>query len=197
MPEEQPDQFRFGRTIALAGVVFVISLAILTLTLLALNLLPNLVPILYPASNSLLYSRDHSLITLTQEPMVEPESNPSNPIYAAIYTAQQAWVNGNADEFADLFTETGEFVVPGHVYRGRDAIRDVTAEFSQTHNNVQIDIHRIISEGSQAVVEWQWQDTDIASGKRTVADDAIVVDFEADLIKRWREYIDATSSSLG
>jgi uncharacterized protein (TIGR02246 family) len=183
MTDEQPDRFRLGRTIALAGVVFVISLAILTMTLLALGLLPQIVPTLYPSS---------SATTLTEVTMVRTEASQSNPIHMAIYTAQSAWMSGDADKFANLFTKDGEFIVPGQVYRGRDEIRTVTAEFAATHSNVEIDIRRIISEGSQAVVEWHWEDTEIASGKRTTADDAIVVDFEAEQIKRWREYIDTT-----
>jgi uncharacterized protein (TIGR02246 family) len=183
MTDQQPARFRLGRTIALAGVVVAISLAILTMTLLALNLLPQIFPTLYPASSAAM---------LTGATMVTTGATQSNPIRMAIDTARNAWMNGEADQFANLFTEDGEFIVPGHVYRGRDEIRTVTAEFAESHSNVQINIHRIITEGNQAVVEWHWEDTEIASGKRTVADDAIVIDFEVEQIKRWREYIDTT-----
>lgn len=48
---EDPSKPRLGRTIAMAGVVFAISLAIISMTLLALLLLPQLFPILAPAAS--------------------------------------------------------------------------------------------------------------------------------------------------
>lgn len=47
MTSQDPDRFRLGRTIALAGVVFVISLAILCMTLLAAGLAPEIFPTLF------------------------------------------------------------------------------------------------------------------------------------------------------
>ncbi len=47
MALQDPDRFRLGRTIALAGVVFVISLAIMFMTLLAFGLAPEIFPTLF------------------------------------------------------------------------------------------------------------------------------------------------------
>jgi ketosteroid isomerase-like protein len=44
--------------------------------------------------------------------------------------------------------------------------------------------------GDQAVVEWQWRDTEDTTGVRHRADDAMVIDFKDGSIVRWREYID-------
>jgi uncharacterized protein (TIGR02246 family) len=112
-------------------------------------------------------------------------------IHSTIEKARTAWMTGDADAFVALFTQDGEFVIPGHVYRGVDEIRTVMADFVETHSNVEIIIYRIIIDGNQAVVEWHWEDTTTETGKRMIADDAIVVDFEGELIRRWREYIDA------
>lgn len=111
-----------------------------------------------------------------------------------IETARTAWLTGNADQFAALFSQDGELIIPGQVYSGTAAIRSVMAEFAQTHSVVQIQIQRIMIDGNQAVVEWHWEDTETQTGKRTVADDAIVVDFTASQISRWREYIDASQT---
>lgn len=117
---------------------------------------------------------------------MEPDS-----IRSTIQQARDAWITGNAAAFADLFTRDGEFVVPGRVYRGREAIRAAAAEFSQGHSGVAIQLHRLLIDGDRAVVEWRWQDTETATGIQTQADDAIVVEFAAGQISRWREYIDS------
>lgn len=178
---EQPDRGKIGRTVALTGVVFAISLAVLSMTLLALNLLPQIFPTLVPSTG-----------TFTTAPMVsmtETKADQPTSFQSVIEAARDAWVTGNADAFAALFTEDGEFVVPGQIYRGSAAIRSVITEFSETHTNVQINIQRTIVSDNQAVVEWRWQDRD-ATGKQTIAEDAIVVDFVGTQISRWREYID-------
>lgn len=114
-----------------------------------------------------------------------------------IEQARDAWIAGDADAFAALFRQTGEFVVPGQVYRGPDAIRSAVVEFAAGHSNVAIDLHRVIIDSNQdtvqAVVEWHWEDTETKTGKRTQADDAIVVDIQAGQISRWREYIDTAT----
>lgn len=47
MTPQNSDRFRLGHTIALAGVVFVISVAILCMTLLAAGLAPEIFPTLF------------------------------------------------------------------------------------------------------------------------------------------------------
>jgi uncharacterized protein (TIGR02246 family) len=189
MAEKQPERSKLGQTVALTGVVFAISLAVLSMTVLALNLLPQIFPTLVPSTGTF----TTPLITMT-----EAKSTPNlsrSRVEAIIEAARIAWVTGNADAFANLFTEAGEFVIPGQTYRGRAAIRSVIAEFSETHTHVQIDIQRVMIDGNQAVVEWHWQDTD-ATGKRTVAEDAIVIDFVETQISRWREYIDEATPRI-
>ncbi len=114
-------------------------------------------------------------------------------IRTLIEQAGRAWITGDADAFATLFTPDGEFVVPGKRWRAQPAIREVLAGFAARYSDVRIDIRRIIVEGDQAVVEWYWEDTKNGTGMRNRADDAIVVDFRDGRISRWREYIDTQS----
>jgi len=113
-----------------------------------------------------------------------------------IRQAGQAWIAGDADTFAGLFTSDGEFVVPGKRRQGPSAIREVLAGFAQGYSDIKIDIRRIIVDGDQAVVEWYWEDTKNATGVRNRADDAIVVDFKDGRISRWREYIDTKTPAM-
>lgn len=116
-------------------------------------------------------------------------------IRSLIHTAREAWVAGKADEFANLFTSQGEFIVPGQRWVGRSEIRQAIADFSASAEDVTIVIQRILIDGETAVVEWDWADTEKASQRRNRANDAIVVDFQDGLISRWREYIDTRTPS--
>jgi uncharacterized protein (TIGR02246 family) len=116
-------------------------------------------------------------------------------INSIIQQASQAWTTGNADLFASLFTPDGEFVVPGEIHRGPEAIRQVAQSFADRYSDVTIKIRRIIFAFDHCVVEWYWEDTKNETGARSRADDAIIIDFKDDLISRWREYIDTKSPS--
>ncbi len=109
-----------------------------------------------------------------------------------IQQAAEAWITGEADAFASLFLPDGEFIVPNNRWVGVAKIRQVAADFAADYE-VKIEIQRTIVEEDRAVVEWHWSDTEKATGKCNQAEDAIVVDFKAGKISRWREYIDATS----
>jgi uncharacterized protein (TIGR02246 family) len=110
-------------------------------------------------------------------------------IRSLIQKAGDAWMAGDADGWAALFIPDGEFIVPGNRWVGQEEIRKAASDFASNYT-VKINIRRIIIEGNQAVVEWHWQDTEKATGRLSQADDAIVVDFQAGQISRWREYID-------
>jgi uncharacterized protein (TIGR02246 family) len=126
-----------------------------------------------------------------------------------IHSARDAWITGDADAFANLFTPDGEFMVPGDQWVGPAAIRNSVMEFIDRYTDVKITIHRILVNDPQnapqngqcdrpdyqyqAVVEWDWEDTDSSTGHRNYAQDAIVIDFRGTQITRWREYIDAES----
>ncbi len=116
-------------------------------------------------------------------------------VRSRIEQAAASWVNGDAQIFAALFAPDGEFVVPGQRWVGVEAIQRAAADFASSHSHVKIEIQRILVDHQQAVVEWQWEDVETSTGKHTRADDAIVVDFVGDRIKRWREYIDSTLPS--
>lgn len=117
-------------------------------------------------------------------------------VEAAVARAQAAWINGDADVFANLFTPDGEFIVPGLRLRGQAAIRKLTADVSAGLVDVSIEVRRIILDGEQAAVEWYWEDTNPATGQRNRADDVIVIDFRGDRIQKWREYIDTQTPQL-
>lgn len=114
-------------------------------------------------------------------------------IETIIYQARDAWINGDAKGFSALFHPDGVLIVPGQQWQGQEAISQSLAEFAATHTEVNIQIHRILIDGHCAVIEWSWQEMEKATGKRSQAEDAIVIEFKDGLIQRWREYIDLES----
>jgi uncharacterized protein (TIGR02246 family) len=105
-----------------------------------------------------------------------------------IKIAAQACMARDAEAFASLFTTDGALIIAGHQIVGKPAIEKATADYLATREQIQVTIHRIIVENNQAVVEWTWEDTKIETGQRNCAANAIVVEFKAGLICRWREY---------
>lgn len=114
---------------------------------------------------------------------------------SAIKQARDAWVRQDAEALAQLFTPDGELIVPGSRWRGQTQIRAEVSRFALQYSEVQIDIQRIILAEDSAVVEWHYEDTEQATGRRNKADDAIVVDFKDGRIERWREYFDTQPPS--
>ncbi len=120
---------------------------------------------------------------------VKPEE-----IRCIIQQASEAWITGNAEAFAALFLPDGEFIVPNNHWVGQRLIRQVLADFTAQYEVTRIEIRQLIVEDDRAVVEWYWEDREKATGKCNQADDAIVINFKAGKISRWREYIDVMSS---
>lgn len=128
-----------------------------------------------------------------------PEANeintmtPPDQIQSIIQQARSAWLTGNAAAFAALFAAEGEFIAPGNRWVGPDQIRQAAAAYAAAYDVLRIDIRQVIQANERAVVEWYWQDREKSTGQESQADDAIVIDFQAGCITRWREYIDAVS----
>ncbi len=121
--------------------------------------------------------------------------NISSPqeIRALVELAKNAWIDRDADALAQLFTPDAQIIVPGQRWQGQAKIRTEVAKFARLYTDVQITIHRTIVDGNQAAVEWHYEDTETATGKRSQADDAIVIEVNNGRISYWREYFDTSS----
>ena len=120
---------------------------------------------------------------------------PNPEIQALVRKARHAWLTRNADEFVNLFTDYGEFVVPGKRCVGPTEIRHAFTDYAAAYDEVQIDIRSVIQEGNLVLVEWDWHDREKSTGRRTQAEDAIAIDLEGKKIRRWREYIDVVKTT--
>lgn len=107
-----------------------------------------------------------------------------------ILTAQNAWLTGDADRFAGLFDQIGEFVVPGNRWVGQGNIRDAFQEYADAYEVMNIEVTQTIQEGERALVQWTWTDRERGTESLSQAEDAVVIETQAGRIIRWREYTD-------
>ncbi|HEY9764407.1 MAG TPA: nuclear transport factor 2 family protein [Trichocoleus sp.] len=110
-----------------------------------------------------------------------------------ILAAQNAWLSGDADRFAGLFDQIGQFVVPGNEWVGQGNIRDAFQEYIDAYEVINIEVTQIIQEGDRAFVEWRWSDRERGTSNVSQAEDAVVIETQAGRIIRWREYTDTCS----
>lgn len=94
----------------------------------------------------------------------------------------------DAETFTSLFTADAELFMSGHQIVGKAAIKKATTDYLTTCEQIQVNIHQIIVENNQALVEWTWEDIKVKTGQRNRTDNAIVIKFKDGLICRWREY---------
>jgi ketosteroid isomerase-like protein len=79
------------------------------------------------------------------------------------------WNSGDVDSVSQLYTEDAEIRTGPHwpeqaTYRGRDAIRDTSAEWASLWETLQIEVDSIEEHGHQAVVTGAWRMRGAASG---------------------------------
>ncbi|MCM1981223.1 nuclear transport factor 2 family protein [Lyngbya confervoides] len=159
----------------------------------ASTLIPGTVPALIAQINAFITSAVNASAELLGSQARIRDMPTSAWQITLIQRAANAWINGDADAFAELFWADGEFMVPGNCWIGPVAIRAVAANFAAAYAPIKIEIQRILTMANQAMVEWHWQETEIETGKQSNAADAIVIDFQNRRIRRWREYIDTQS----
>lgn len=131
-----------------------------------------------------------STVLFSSDTFANQDNMNQEDILTLINKAKEAWVAQDADALTQMFTPDGEIIVPGKKWQGQAKIREEIIHFAQQYSDVKIDIKRIIVENNQAAVEWYYEDTHKATGRRNKADDVIFVDFKDGLISRWREYFD-------
>lgn len=101
-----------------------------------------------------------------------------------------AWKNGDSDKIIADFVEDCLFIVPGSTFKGKRQIKESAESYFAEFAETQITIKRIIANGTEGAIEWNWSDKNKKTGEITQAEDAIIFELEGGKIKYWREYID-------
>jgi len=105
-----------------------------------------------------------------------------------IEKAIQACIDRDASLFASFFADGGEIVLKKDYRISQPEIAQISQNYFANLAYIQIDIKNIISEGNHLCVEWSWEDFNPLTGQKNCHDNVILVTFQGDLIKSWREY---------
>ncbi len=118
-------------------------------------------------------------------------------IEALVHAQAAAWTAGDADAIAGAFSDPCEFIVPGTRLTHPHEIRQAAEDHRARHEDVHVEVVRIISQDDRAAVEWTWTDTDKETGAVTRVQDAIVLQVAKGKLIYWREYMDCTAGDGG
>ena len=69
-------------------------------------------------------------------------------------------------------------------------------DYHKSFNNTKIYINKIIIDGNDLAVEWQFASTNIKTGNRTAISDAIIGKVRDGKIIIWKEYLDGRVSRM-
>ncbi|ELR97415.1 hypothetical protein [Gloeocapsa sp. PCC 73106] len=105
-----------------------------------------------------------------------------------INQAIKACVEKNARNFAALFAPKGEIILKKDYTIPRAEIETVTQTYFSTLEYIKIKIASLMIQGDRACLEWSWEDYNHETKRQNCHDNVILINFESELIRRWREY---------
>ncbi len=112
-----------------------------------------------------------------------------------VYDHAKAWETGDYELLVSILHEDVIFAYPGRRLDKKETIEDLIA-FSSSFMDTNIYINRIIVDGDDLAVEWQFASTSIETGNRTAVSDAIIGKIKDGKIILWKEYLDGRVSRM-
>lgn len=126
----------------------------------------------------------------------DPASIPRAPAVEALVRAHaRAWETGDTLLAREILHEDARFAYPRRRVDVDTWIAELHA-FHETARDVKVYIHRVLIDGSQFAVEWQFASTDRSTGARTAVGDAIIGEVKDGRIVLWKEYLDGRVFAL-
>ena len=102
----------------------------------------------------------------------------------------RAWESQDVTGVVDDFATDAVFIAAGFKFEGQEQISQAAKDYFRQFHNTSVEIKRIVIDGSQAAVEWDWRDRERQSNKEGFAQDAIIFKLQDGKIVYWREYIE-------
>ena len=102
----------------------------------------------------------------------------------------RAWEEQDVTAIASDFAEDAIFIAAGFRFEGKQRIQQAARDYFNQFHDTSVKIERIIIDGDEGAVEWDWRDRNRQSGQEGFAEDAIVFKIENGKIVYWREYIE-------
>jgi len=112
-----------------------------------------------------------------------------------VYQHAKAWKTGDANLLNSILHEDLIFAYPGRRLNKTETLKDLI-EYNATFKDTKIYINKIIIDGNDVAVEWQFASTNKKTGNRTAVSDAIIGKVKDGKIIVWKEYLDGRVSRM-
>ncbi|HIH41333.1 TPA: nuclear transport factor 2 family protein [Candidatus Woesearchaeota archaeon] len=106
-----------------------------------------------------------------------------------------AWKTSDLELLDSVLHEDVVFAYPGRRLNKNQTLEDLIY-FREHFSDTEVYINRIIVDGSDVAVEWQFATTEIATGKRQVVSDGIIGELKDGKFIVWKEYLDGRVKTM-
>ena len=107
----------------------------------------------------------------------------------------KAWETGDYELFNSILHNDLVFAYPGRRLNKTEALKDFL-DYNSSFKDTKIYINKIIVDGDNLAVEWQFASTNKKTGNRTAVSDAIIGSVKDHKIIVWKEYLDGRVSRM-
>ena len=112
-----------------------------------------------------------------------------------VYQHAKAWETGDVELLDSILHEDAVFAYPGRRLNKQETLKDLE-DYSKTFRDTKIYLNKIIVNGDDVAVEWQFASTNAKTGNRTAVSDAIIGRVKDGKIIVWKEYLDGRVSRM-
>ena len=130
------------------------------------------------------------LNVLMTSPTVAKTALTKEEIAQMVRRQAKAWEEQDVTAISDDFAEDAIFIAAGFKFEGKQRIKQAARDYFKQFHDTYVKIERIIIDGNEGAVQWDWRDRNRQSGREGFAEDAIIFGLENGKIVYWREYIE-------
>ena len=112
-----------------------------------------------------------------------------------VHQHAKAWETGDYDLFDFVLHKDLIFAYPGRRLNKTEALKDFL-DYNSSFRETKIYINKIIADGDDFAVEWQFASTNKKTGNRTAVSDAVIGKVKDGKIIVWKEYLDGRVSRM-
>ena len=135
-----------------------------------------------------------SLIILGCTPTIVNDLE-DNGIKDLVLQHAKAWETGDYKLFESILHKDLVFAYPGRRLNKTETLQDFL-DYASSFKDTKIYVNKIIINGNDVAVEWQFASTNIKTGNRTAVSDAIIGKVKDGKIIVWKEYLDGRVSRM-
>ena len=123
------------------------------------------------------------------------ESGNEESVKELVYKHAKAWESGDADLLNSILHDDVVFAYPGRRLNKSETLQDLL-DYNKSFEKTKIYVNKIVVDGEDLAVEWQFASTSIKTGNRTAVSDAILGKVKDGKIIIWKEYLDGRVSRM-